>query len=280
MRSDYEMSEYFLATFHPGNVKSTYFRGGVGYKAGTDWVFKDYVPHSIEECPNITVESIDEEQAMEFINKGVIYNDYLVGEQPIAPTGGRYSHLEVDSPTPKTSSAIEEGGLKELEDSIIARLSTIIEKTMNGRALDQKEQEVMNDFDGEIDLDKIRAELYSPDTSLSHNSSKFGEIKEQESSSVDDAAALLRQTKDTKSQSPNPKPQNTVIEENIVKKDVVEDKIDELEEVTLPELPNKLSDNADISPEPIRQSKKKKNRLNRISEMLQELKVEQESEKS
>jgi len=67
------MDNYYLLTFLPPNNKSVYFREGVGYEAGTQWVFKNTIPTSLSDCPHMRIEEIEEGKAFEYINRGVIY---------------------------------------------------------------------------------------------------------------------------------------------------------------------------------------------------------------
>ena len=257
---------YYLITFLPKSTKSTYFSGGEGYKAGTRWVFQEFIPPSIQDCPSMQIDKIDEESAFGFINQGLIYNDYLPEELSTSAiktlNSPRAHSIEIeDAPNYQPPPETQDVFLQKITQAVALGVAEASQKS------DAPDLQKEATFDDELSLADVQNKIFnSSEGNLVANQAKFGNRQEQDVDMVlDNNAKLLRATKQKSTIEPV-KSQKTS-EDQVDKVEPVSTEDTELQVVELlqEELPENILE--------INQSKNR--RKQRISDMLENLKQNQ-----
>mgnify|MGYP000969606357 CR=1 FL=1 len=245
------MGRFYLLTFLPSNAKSVYFRHGVGYKSGTQWLFEDAIPHSLINCPYIKVDEVNEDDAFAYINKGVIFNDYAPGEA-ITLHGSPYEDVKTGSSTTENNEF-----LSQIRDIVAEEISSIHPNIESKKADDYKEDE--------LTLTELQNKVFnSQQNNLSSNKVRLGQKTEQLSDSVlDDNVKLLKKAK---------KPDHTDADDKPVEHEVIE----HTEDNSFPEISTEekttVPEDDNILKKPLSVKDKKRER---IAHMLDELKESQ-----
>lgn len=258
------MAKYFLTTFSPDNAKAQHFRGGVGYKSGTKWLFENSVPVSIKECGLMEIRSITENEAMDYMTVGgVIYNHYLDGETDNNQDAvdNQYKNIEVGPNTTvdnKTAVVFD-------EDALVERIAGIIDKKINGIALNANEAKIAESFENELSIDEVRAKVYVHSEQALMTNSDIGNKTESKTEELDSSVQLLKNIKDD--QEPRESLQEVVISEV---DDIAEDNEVENDIRKPPQAEEDEFEESIIQSNP---------RTERISDMLKTLKDSQASQK-
>lgn len=182
---------YFLVTFMPENTKGCYFRGGVGYKAGTRWLFKDYVPPSITECSHMQIDEVSEEVAIELINNGIIYNDYLEDEIHRGSVG------VVSTPTNINATNLDAQALEQMSKLIAQEVARAMGKIRQGN-MDNADRSHYEESESheELTLADIQAKIFKHNgVNLLAKNRKIGQLQERDDDDINKRVQLLRDAK-------------------------------------------------------------------------------------